>query len=77
MQIPILQVRAVFNFGGRTTELVIQDDTDSTALQAACSYANVEIVKLLLESGADPNIEGTYLVQFFGEAAAYTATIRR
>ncbi|KAF7338973.1 Multiple ankyrin repeats single kh domain [Mycena venus] len=36
----------------------IPDDTNGTALQAACSYANLKIVKLLLESGADPNIEG-------------------
>ncbi|KAJ7922503.1 ankyrin repeat-containing domain protein [Mycena leptocephala] len=36
----------------------VTDVTDSTALQAACSYASLPIVRLLLASGADPNIEG-------------------
>jgi ankyrin repeat protein len=36
-----------------------------TALQAACSRGKLENIKLLLESGADPNIQGENTVYTF------------
>jgi ankyrin repeat protein len=51
-------------FASKFAYIVLQDETGRTALQAASLHESLEISKLLLANGADPNAEGECTLPF-------------
>jgi hypothetical protein len=60
------KVRMSFNLKGDVTRMANQGGKYGTALQAALIRRNLDIVKLLLERGGDPNAQGENVFSFQG-----------